>query len=378
MIRPRFHTSRFFRASAAAWLVILAAWLVPAQTVLGSDPLQATATRVSGQVELVDDGDNRIPVRAGQRLNPGQVLECGPDSAATLTLSDGSSVQISSETRIEISDILSVEQDDSFSLSLFFGRIEMALKKLRGSEIVVTPTSIAGVRGTEFSVGVTEDGGSVITVSTGAVEVASETDGRAAGQVKLKPGQEVEIEEAGASLVPRTARLTTDQAWREYRKQKFEKSIPRLPQITGRMERSIDPLLSALAKTRDAMLKKINRLKAAWQKIESNKRIPRKKQAEIAEWFRSELESLKELNRRFRNQITRLSSIFAQAERIGQILTQIKDRLGPDFETAARNIQKIKARGPRVRTETRAMIKGLRDAFHPMKSILSKIRQRSG
>jgi hypothetical protein len=108
----------------------------------------------------------------------GDTVSTGEDGAVEIALFDKGSFKIQSSTQIALNTIISpVERKNSFLL--FFGRIWLKLSKYssrsRNYEIQ-TPTTIAGVRGTELQIASYDDGTGLIHVTSGIVIVDNEAD----------------------------------------------------------------------------------------------------------------------------------------------------------------------------------------------------------
>ena len=90
-------------------------------------------------------------------------------SSATVMFTTGSLLQLNENSTIFLNDYVFDKKAES--ISVCFGKIKMKVKKLEKDERmqIYTPTAVAGVRGTEFEVGVASDGSSKVIVQDGAV-----------------------------------------------------------------------------------------------------------------------------------------------------------------------------------------------------------------
>ena len=121
-------------------------------------------------------------------VNQGDFIRTGENSFAKVVLYDDSKISINENSMISLNiNLINGEEESPNSVMLFLGHIwNSVTKSVQGDEssfIVQTPTSICGVRGTEFAVMVSPDDGTTFTgVSSGEVEV------KANGESKiLKP-----------------------------------------------------------------------------------------------------------------------------------------------------------------------------------------------
>lgn len=132
-------------------------------------------TKVSGRVEVQNIGDVKWKkAEVGAKLKSNQRIRTFEKSRAYLDLSEGSSMVINSDS---IMDILEwkkqIEGQNVFAskVKLWIGKIRTEIKKLDkdSSFEVVTPTALAGVRGTKWSNFVMDDESSSVFVEDGNV-----------------------------------------------------------------------------------------------------------------------------------------------------------------------------------------------------------------
>jgi hypothetical protein len=108
----------------------------------------------------------------------GDTIKTSEKSVVEIALVDKGSFKIHPNTQVALNTIVSpLERRNSFLL--FFGRLWMKLSKYasrsKGYEIQ-TPTTIAGVRGTELGIASYEDGTTLVHVNSGEVTVDNEAD----------------------------------------------------------------------------------------------------------------------------------------------------------------------------------------------------------
>jgi hypothetical protein len=143
-----------------SWISItalIAAFALPAEAVdIGQ--IKVAKGRVT-----IERGGQVMPATTGVRLQPGDVLKTGADGSVGLTMSDNSLLSagpnsILSLDRYEFDSTTSQGQFDTTltkgSLAVISGRIA---KQSPEAMKVRTPSSILGVRGTEFVVSANDD-----------------------------------------------------------------------------------------------------------------------------------------------------------------------------------------------------------------------------
>ena len=135
-------------------------------SVLREDPRQPGSytrdggTRIAGALSIIRNGrtlDANLPAM----LQPGDVLQTGPDAAAVIRYPNGTEVILDTNTRVRFG-----------SLFVEFGRI---LARVRGLFEVDTENVVTGVEGTEYVLQVARDGSVKVVVFDGAVVCRSKT-----------------------------------------------------------------------------------------------------------------------------------------------------------------------------------------------------------
>jgi hypothetical protein len=131
----------------------------------------AKAVSVTGQVSLLNDGQPWA-LNAGDQVKVGQVIFSGPDGYAVFQVSDGSTFEIYSNSRVVFRKTPGNLKD---LLDVVIGRIKVHIEKFGGQpnfNRVFTPTAVISVRGTTFDVEVEDtDETTLVVVEEGLVEV---------------------------------------------------------------------------------------------------------------------------------------------------------------------------------------------------------------
>jgi hypothetical protein len=139
---------------------------------------QIKAVKVCGEVTAIDAADGEeTPLHNGDLLYEGYTLVTGAQASVVLVFSNGSSVRLLPNSRLEIStfrqDLLEADElapgglpaepgSSETRLRLEYGETLHTVQKLRtdrgSSYEVATPVGAAGIRGTEFLTSFREDG----------------------------------------------------------------------------------------------------------------------------------------------------------------------------------------------------------------------------
>ncbi len=139
--------------------------------------VDARVTKVSGKVEAAAAGGAYAAVPVGTTIAEGGRVRTGEKSEAVLQMSDGSQVKLSERGEMLVAAIKQTETAKT-SVVLFFGRLWAKVAKAAtpsASFEVVTPTAVAGVRGTEFTTAAGEDGNTRVQVDEGSVGVDNDS-----------------------------------------------------------------------------------------------------------------------------------------------------------------------------------------------------------
>jgi hypothetical protein len=161
----------------------------PALAAAAEDGWEGQIKSVAGKAQAKAFGAQWHDAARGETLMPGDRLRTGPDGSATVGLPDGSEVRVSGGTLVEFNDSRHCE-DSAGSVALFMGRLWAKVQKAAGARAgfgVNTPTAVAGVRGTEFELGVADDGATLLSVAAGAVVFSA-----GGGEIEVKAGEHTE------------------------------------------------------------------------------------------------------------------------------------------------------------------------------------------
>ena len=153
-------------------------------------PINAKIKILTGQVKLTRVGSTNTELLTKSiKLFAGDLLETLRETTAKLIYKDGTVVKLKPRTLIQVQPMM---------LKVFKGKTWYKFTK-RGTEFkIVTPTLVAGIRGTQFEVDVTSRQKSFVSVLKGAVAVRSKVRGPG---VILRPGFSVACA-VGQKLTP--------------------------------------------------------------------------------------------------------------------------------------------------------------------------------
>lgn len=174
---------RFSRviACVAALLAVAAV-----TTAYAAQPGKAVVRSVAGAAEYSVSGP-WMPLRVGQELGPGSSVRTANDSSVVLFLDqNGPYVKLTENTTLGIDKLTfeptGVDTIIDTQLDLKSGRVVGIVRKLSTTSKyeIKTPTGVAGIRGTEYSISAT---GQVYVLSGSVVVVSVRADGSVLTQV---------------------------------------------------------------------------------------------------------------------------------------------------------------------------------------------------
>jgi tetratricopeptide (TPR) repeat protein len=148
-----------------------------------ADGSLAKVTAVQNTVETKPaSGAAWAPAKNGDSLKANDRIRTGPGSRAAILYSDQTLHRMNEKSEIEI---LPPSAGGSGIVKILSGQSYFTTRTPKDFGRVQTPTVTAAIKGTEFAVGVAEDGTSVITMIEGTVEASNEF-----GAVTVTKGEE--------------------------------------------------------------------------------------------------------------------------------------------------------------------------------------------
>lgn len=128
-------------------------------------------TYIEGTVRLTGPGNEMLTAAEGLSLEPGTVIETGPDGRCIVSLDDMGTFDVSEETTVAV-DCFYAEKRQG-ALSLFSGSVRSKIEKLGGNDtyIIRGGSLVCGVRGTDFTVSLSPENDFSVKVDEGTVTV---------------------------------------------------------------------------------------------------------------------------------------------------------------------------------------------------------------
>lgn len=137
---------------------------------------------VTGEVEVLREGkDPALQVMPGNPVLVNDMIRTKSRSRAVIRFVDGNTLSIDQRSRVDINEYVSGKEVFKGVIRLPYGKVEAAVDKQVVQRIrlskdnrfeIHTPTGVAGVRGTTFSVMALDNGDTEVYVSDGIVTVS--------------------------------------------------------------------------------------------------------------------------------------------------------------------------------------------------------------
>ena len=179
-----------------------------------------------------------IPASNDIPLYPGDRIITGEKGRVEFLFHNGPVFILEEDAEVLLDELIKTDaKRPSYVLNLISGFLKSIIEPVRDGQsdpLIYTPTSVIGVRGTEFDTVAAIDGGTAIAVDRGAVAVtANDND----DQVILKVGRMVELDVEGHISKPVLAPRVWKRDWRAWRKARKQKFLTRLPSLLPVLEK---------------------------------------------------------------------------------------------------------------------------------------------
>jgi len=172
---------------------------------------------ILGDVDItsVSTGKKFIPA-IGTPITADYKIRTGNKAYLEILLNDGTKIFVREVTVLNITSLKIKDSDPPTKLGMLTGKLRVTLKKTfkADSLILRTPTTIAGVRGTDFGAIATRDETRVV-VFDGKVEVAN-TRKEIVKSFIVRPKEEVSIKRDAPPTEPRIVPQEILQTWFDY------------------------------------------------------------------------------------------------------------------------------------------------------------------
>lgn len=295
-----------------------------------------------------------VPLAMDTKFTAGDIISTGKKSFCTLTYTDGSVVEIRSESKIAVGNE-NVKGSDYVSLisGVVHGKFVKMQKGGSGNK-VYTPTAVCAIRGTEFSIASGGAGDSKVQLEEGKLEIRNPF-----GKVHISEGENSEV---GIAAKPTADRGEEDlAAWSARKKSSFESAPAEAADKYDSYITALDGNSKSSSKRISELDKNLTRnsMKGKGALAKSNEELDR-----IDENLQDDM---------FLNQNARLSldgiieGIGAEKSSLRDKFLQVKEECNKVAEQQRRNYEALQAVKEAYRKAYESIIKTHRDSIQNIK-----------
>ncbi len=123
--------------------------------------LNTKVTMVKGKAYLLrENSPAKITLKIGSTILPADIIITGKNSSANIMIAKRGVIKIKENSSVSLRELVEVDDTDNITrIKVAVGKVVVGLLKLKKDSIfeIETPTAVAGVRGTTFSVTVEND-----------------------------------------------------------------------------------------------------------------------------------------------------------------------------------------------------------------------------
>ena len=337
----------------------------------------ARAEAVTAPAVVEGQGGEARPLTPGMTLTPGDMVRTGQGGHARLVLDDGSSLELFEDSVLELNLVLASEEE-GLSFSQHLGHLAADIVNTRSPDLVVTPAMVIGIRGTEFTVSVAEDGASAVSVARGEVSAVTESLAGDTHQAVVGAGQEALLEEPGRAIRPRERRILSPEDWARERRERLEAMLPRLPEMLAHAPGKAEDLF---ARMRDLAAQLPGHV-AAIQEYEAQLQgLPQGRSARreaLRTALMREAVMLMGKARRLRVLGGELRAMFVRQERLAQVLPEYEGQLGEEYAGVMAGLEEMAALRRELAPQLLDLVRGVRETIEPVKRHLARVAQALG
>jgi hypothetical protein len=216
---------------------------------------EATVVYIDGWVDIRDTSGTLAEAWEGDMVTSGESVITGEASYAELEKEGNAAIiRISPDTVFTIEEIAD-ESGKREVMRCSLGSVQFKFNRLMGTEPrIATPSVVAGVRGTEFTVFAGVDGSTLIGVTSGEVEVTASGE-----SVSLYPDEGVEVL-LGEPPGEKFTFILGEIDYSDWNADRFESFLRDPNQGIRRIGREMDSLTGEIDELRPIYLEKRSRL----------------------------------------------------------------------------------------------------------------------
>jgi len=189
--------------------LLMITWVFLANSVAVMQRIANVSSAVGDVTVVLKGSSTPLALSTNKKVKEGDTVRTGPDGAAILAWMDGTKVHMGPNTELEVMKCFSKKGQDISLFKLKGGEIWSRISKRLSRESkfeVETPSAVAGVRGTIFSLAVTPSGGARLSVFSGRVDLKSQLK-----MMLFDPGVVVDVQPDGGMIPVRMTKQERDE-----------------------------------------------------------------------------------------------------------------------------------------------------------------------
>ncbi|MBU1075768.1 MAG: FecR family protein [Spirochaetes bacterium] len=223
-------------------LSILFSFFLALNIYAGSEPSPIAKVKlVKGKVYYSMKNSNKFyRIKTGEKLYDNTIIKTSKKANATLLLKGGSLIEIKENSRITLNKELLQKSSVSLSQGRAAFKIQKVLKQ-KESFKVYTPTAVAGVRGTDYEVGIADDGSLLVNVEDGEVTVNNDKE-----EIAVKKNQSAEASVDDSKLIKEDSVSDMDNWNKEKDKELKEKPVQKMDAVSDNLKETLEQQKKAL------------------------------------------------------------------------------------------------------------------------------------
>lgn len=271
-------------------------------------------------------------VSKGASIADGSRLRTGEDGEAVLRFDDGTESTLRAKSEIIVSANKKEDQEPN-GITLFFGRLWSKVAKASGGEEtfeVRSANAVAGVRGTQFEVGVADDGSTRVVVTEGKVDVGGEDEGK---PTNIGAGYEIESDSDGK--MDGRKKFGGDADWNGW----FSKRAKQMEKQGLKVAKALDGRLNRRKAKVEKLVAEQKQLRQTIEKLEAQKA----QGADVDDQLQTKLDELERVTARLEDMKVRLEGAFGLFERWGAMAKQGGMQGGEEVSRMSSDIAKVAA-----------------------------------
>lgn len=209
---------------------------IPSRALDADEPV-GQIDQLAGTVTLIRaDGQETAP-KPELSLYPGDRIITGDDGSLSFSYTGGSRFELGPSSEIAVDELSTLEEDESTPvLRLVLGHLRSTFSGLFGTEDVIqTPTTTIGIRGTTFDTVVALDTTTAVAVDEGSVSMDWEEE-----QQTVETGRMVQLDALTTTVSPSAAPPQSRRNWSAWQTERREELVRKLPLILPAYQNRIE------------------------------------------------------------------------------------------------------------------------------------------